>query len=68
MSNLLMEYWFEPTLRAIGNLLGKMMSVDDSFLWLDSRTVVKVLVKIDVSKDLYESLDLVRDGKRHTNA
>jgi hypothetical protein len=42
----------------IGNVLGKTVLVDDSFFTSDTRTMVRVLVEINVNKCLFESMDL----------
>jgi len=56
--NLLMEFWSKMMVHAIGYLLGKTILVNEFFLTYVSHFVVRVLVEIDVSKCLFESLYL----------
>jgi hypothetical protein len=66
LPNLPMEYCTEPTIWEIGNILGKTILVDEKFVTLSFHSIVSVLVDIILSKGLFESLDLVHDGKKHT--
>jgi hypothetical protein len=65
LPNLPMEFLSKPTIKVVGNLFGKTILVDDSFLTSPSRSMAKVLVMVDVSKGFFESLDLVWIGRRH---
>jgi len=64
--NFLLEYWFDEELRAIKDTLGTFIVVDSSFKSLANRVVAHILVELDSSKGLFESIKLVE--REHTYA
>jgi hypothetical protein len=61
-----MEFWTKPTIREIGDSLGKMVVVDDSFFISHDQSLAHVLVKLEMRKVLFASLDLFQQGKIHS--
>ena len=58
LPSLPMEFWSVQAIIVNGDLLGKIILVDDC-LMSDHRSVARVLIDLDVHGGLYESLDLV---------
>lgn len=54
-----MEFWSEQGIREIGDQLGSTILVDGSFVDNLKRSVARVLVDLDLSKGLYESIELI---------
>jgi len=55
----------KQALQTISNQLWKTILVDDSFLDEGFRLIAWILVDLDISKGLFESVDLVLEGKRY---
>ena len=58
LPSLLMEFWSVQAIIVNGDLLRKIILVDDC-LMSDHRSMARVLIDLDVHGGLYESLDLV---------
>jgi len=58
--------WFECALWAIGDTLGKFIMWDDSYKSYNGRPIAQILVEIDVSLGLFESMALVIGDKFYT--
>jgi hypothetical protein len=59
LPNIPMEFWFEPVVRDIGDILVNIILVDGNFLTSDRLTMVIFLMEIDINKIIFESMDLV---------
>jgi hypothetical protein len=53
-----MEFWIIQYLCTIDNHLGKTILVDDSYLYEGYRSIARILVDLDVSRGLFETIDL----------
>jgi hypothetical protein len=60
-----LHFWNEEALRAIGDSLGKFITLDSKSLSSQSRIMGKVMVEIDTSSGLPESLEILWRGRRH---
>jgi hypothetical protein len=58
-SNLSLDYWSDEGLQAIGNVLGNFIVEDISFKSSSSHAMAQILVELDPSNGLYESIKLV---------
>jgi len=61
-----LELWIVKSLTVIRNLLGKKLLIDDIFLTSNVRFVARLLVEIDVSLGLYESVNFVMGGRKYS--
>jgi hypothetical protein len=61
-----MEFWIVQYLCVIGNQLGKTILMDDSFLYEGYRSIARILVDLDVSRGIFETIDLVFKEKRYS--
>eukprot|EP01018_Ginkgo_biloba_P032610 Gb_14068 [translate_table: standard] len=68
LPGLRMELWLDRSFWAIGDTLGKFILSDDSYKDSTTRSVAvaKILVEINVSQGLFESMELVAGGKSYT--
>jgi hypothetical protein len=64
LSSLPLEWWTIYSLKAIGNMIGKTLAVDDSFLTLPKWFIARVLVEMDMSGGFFELIDLVVGGHK----
>jgi hypothetical protein len=58
-----LHLWNEESLRAIGNALGRFISLDVQSLNSSSRKMGRILVEIDITAGLPEKLDIVWRGR-----
>jgi hypothetical protein len=58
-----LNLWNKPALRAIGNLLGRFLKVDEKCLSSQDKRMARVLVEIDIHAGLMESLELEWRGQ-----
>jgi hypothetical protein len=61
-----MEFWLEHDIRAIGNLLGCSILVDNSFIDSLKCLMARVLVDLNLSMGIFESIDLILGKQFYT--
>jgi hypothetical protein len=61
-----LQYWTEKALAAIGNELGRFISLDDSHLKGSDRNMARILVEMDIHAGLPETLDIIWRGRTMT--
>jgi len=60
---LLLYFWYEGVLAAIGDCLGKFLMIDRENILVDTRKVSRVLVEMDIHQGLLETLEIEWRGK-----
>ena len=61
-----MQFWTEAAIEAIGNSIGNMVVVDDSFMLMHDNSLDQVLMDLYMSKRLFQFKELEQYGKLHT--
>jgi hypothetical protein len=64
--SLLVELWLDRSLKSIRDTLCKFILVDNSYKSCLARSDDNILVDIDVSQGIFESMDLVAGKRIHT--
>jgi hypothetical protein len=61
-----MEFWNDKSLKEIGDILGKFILADNSYKSSNAHFVAKILVDLDVSVGLYESMEIEAGSTKFT--
>jgi hypothetical protein len=61
-----LEFWLDSSLKAIGEVLGKFIVVDDNYKTSNMRLMAQILVDLDPHQGLFVSMELVMGDCNYT--